>query len=64
MEHRSFRAQRAFVRYSKTFQFSFIKGLSLGLEYDNHPQLGFVVNCDLGILRVTYFADIELDDEE
>lgn len=45
------------------FQFSFIKGVSLGLEYDNHPQLGFVVNCDLGILRVTYFADIELDDE-
>jgi len=44
------------------FQFSFIKGISLGIEYDDHPDLGFAINCDLGIFRVTFFKDIVLED--
>lgn len=39
-------------------QFGFIKRLSLGIEYDNHPDLGFIVNIDVGFLRVTYFAEL------
>ena len=45
--------------------FQFIKGLSLGLEYVEHEEMGFIVNLDFGIIRCTWYRDlIELDDEE
>lgn len=40
------------------FQFGLIKGFSVGLEYDDHEVFGFVVNCDVGIFRFTWFKDI------
>jgi hypothetical protein len=45
-------------------QFSFIKGLSFGIEYDDHPIFGFIVNVDAAFLRCTYFHDIVEDDSE
>lgn len=44
------------------FTFKFITGLSVGLEYFEHEVIGFGVNLDLGIFRVTWYRDIEPDD--
>jgi hypothetical protein len=43
--------------------FNFIHGLSVGLEYSDTEDLGFIVNLDLGIFRLTWFRDLEIDDE-
>jgi hypothetical protein len=40
------------------FTFQFIKGLSVGLEYVEAEEIGFVVNVDLGIFRVTWYRDL------
>jgi hypothetical protein len=45
-------------------QFSLIKGLSFGIEYDDHPVFGFVINMDVAFLRCTYFASLVEDDSE
>lgn len=42
-------------------QFMWIKGLSVGLEYDENPEYGFVINCDLGLFRITWFKDAAPD---
>lgn len=39
-----------------------IHGLSVGLEYVDTEELGFIVNLDLGIVRFTWYRDLE-DDE-
>ena len=41
-----------------------IKGASVGLEYFDNETLGFGVNADIGLLRVTWYKDIELVDED
>jgi hypothetical protein len=40
------------------WSFQFIKGLSVGLEYVEAEEMGFVVNMDLGTLRVTWYRDL------
>jgi hypothetical protein len=39
--------------------FGFVKGLCFGIEYDEHEDIGFVINLDLGIFRVTWYRDLE-----
>lgn len=39
-------------------QIQIIKGLSLGMEYVDHEEYGFVINIDLGVFRVTWYKDI------
>jgi hypothetical protein len=46
------------------FQFSFIKGASLGLEYFDSQIFGFGLNLDLGILRVTWYKDVHIVEAE
>jgi hypothetical protein len=43
------------------FQLQLIKGLSVGLEYADTEEVGFIVNLDLGILRVTWYRDLVED---
>jgi hypothetical protein len=40
------------------FQLQWIYGLSVGLEYMDTEEVGFIVNLDLGILRVTWYRDL------
>jgi hypothetical protein len=49
------------------FRFQQINGLSIGLEYADIPEVGFVINADLGFVRVTWFRDVwddGTDDED
>ena len=41
---------------------SLIQGLAVGLEYFSDEEMGFGINLDLGIIRFTYYFDIETDD--
>lgn len=41
-----------------------IKGFSVGIEYDEREDFGFIINCDLGLLRFTWFKDLDVEDEE
>ena len=34
---------------------SFIKGIAVGLEYFDDEDMGFGINMDLGIFRLTWF---------
>lgn len=43
------------------FQLKLIKGLSVGLEYVDTEKMGFIVNMDLGIFRITWYRDL-IDD--
>lgn len=36
-----------------------IKGLCIGLEFDETEEWGFIINLDLGFFRVTWFKDLE-----
>jgi hypothetical protein len=40
-----------------------IHGLSFGLEYFDRDDIGFGINIDAGILRLTWYKDIVIDDE-
>lgn len=40
-----------------------IRGLSFGLEYFDRDDYGFGINVDLGLLRVTWYRDVEFEDE-
>jgi len=44
--------------------FQFISGFSIGLEYAEREDVGFLVNCDLGFFRLTWYRDVHLDDED
>lgn len=44
---------------SGIIQIAPIYGLSFGLEYDEREEIGFLINVDLGLLRITWFRDIE-----
>ena len=47
------------------FIIQWIHGLSLGIEYVEHETYGFIVNIDVGIVRVTWYRDIEeLEEDE
>lgn len=37
-----------------------IKGVSVGLEYDDDEDIGFFVNVDLGVFRVTWYKNLEV----
>lgn len=39
--------------------YQFIHGLSVGMEYVDDEDLGFILNCDLGILRITWYKDMD-----
>ncbi len=39
--------------------YQLIQGLSVGMEYVDDEDLGFIVNMDLGILRITWYKDME-----
>lgn len=39
--------------------FQFIRGLSVGIEYLDDEDMGFIVNCDLGIIRITWYRDMD-----
>jgi hypothetical protein len=39
--------------------FNWIKGCSVGIEYDEHDDIGFVINLDLGFFRFTWYRDLE-----
>lgn len=41
-----------------------INGLCFGLEYSEDEELGFIVNLDLGVFRILWFKDVELEDED
>lgn len=41
------------------FTIQLITGLSVGFEYLDDEELGFIINIDLGILRITWYKDIE-----
>lgn len=38
--------------------FDWVRGLSVGLEYVDSEDLGFIVNLDLGLLRITWYRDL------
>lgn len=65
---KSFHARREPASTSKEikdmFVFQWIKGIACGLEYFEHEEFGFGVNLDLGILRCTWYRDIEMDQDE
>ena len=47
------------------FVFQWITGLSIGLEYVERKELGFIVNLDLGIIRLTWYRDlVAVEDDE
>lgn len=49
------------------FIFSFIRGISVGLEYGDTDDLGFVIVCSLGIIRLAWYTEVTMfndDDEE
>lgn len=64
MVRRNMRARPDTARYFKMVAFMPIKGLSFGLEYFDHAVFGFGVNLDLGILRCTWYKDVEMMDED
>lgn len=41
-----------------------IKGFSVGLEFDEREDFGFLVNCDLGLIRITWFKDLAPEEGE
>jgi hypothetical protein len=41
-----------------------IKGVSIGLEYFDREDLGFGINADLGVLRVTWYKDVRIIEDE
>ena len=43
--------------------FAPIYGLSVGLEYVDTEDLGLIINLDLGFLRITWYKDVEEDEE-
>lgn len=44
--------------------YQFIKGLAVGLEYVDDEDLGFIVNADLGVVRFTWYRDLNVEDSE
>jgi hypothetical protein len=42
--------------------FQMIKGLAVGIEYEDDEELGFILNADLGFFRITWFKNIVMDE--
>lgn len=40
----------------------FIKGFSVGIEYYDDEDAGFLVNADLGLIRITWYKDLDPTD--
>jgi hypothetical protein len=44
--------------------FQGINGLCFGLEYTETEEFGFILCLDLGLFRIVWYKDLELDEDE